>query len=224
MSKKPRRSRRKERKTNWLLIGGLAAVGILFLIGLSYLALREPTPLALADYCTQNPERCVTQGAADAPLTMVEVSDFACHNCRDFYEQTAPLLEEEYVATDRLQWVALPYALRAETMPAANAALCANEQDAYFPFAAALFDQFDEPTTLTREGFLATADSLSLDMSEFTACVDEERHVGVVQSNMTAARLAGVSGTPTFFINGRELRGAHPFATFQQTIESLVNS
>jgi protein-disulfide isomerase len=87
-----------------------------------------------------------------------------------------------------------------------------------------LFDQFDEPTTLTREGLLATAASLSLDMSEFTACVDEERHAGVVQSNMTAARLAGVSGTPTFFINGRELRGAQPFGTFQQTIESLLNS
>jgi protein-disulfide isomerase len=92
----------------------------------------------------------------------------------------------------------------AETIPAANAALCANEQDAYFPFAAMLFDQFDEPTTLTREGLLATAASLSLDMSEFTACIDEERHA--------------------FFINGRELRSAQPFGTFQQTIESLLNS
>jgi protein-disulfide isomerase len=221
---KTRRTRQKQKKMNWLVVGSVALVGTVALFGLLYLALREPEALSLADYCTQNPERCVTQGEAAAPVTLVEVSDFACHNCRDFYEQTAPLIEEQYVETEQVRWVALPYALRAETVPAANAAMCAADQEAYFPFAEALFAQFEEPDILTREGFLTTAASLSLDMGEFTTCVDEEKHVDVVQQNMTAARLAGVGGTPTFFINGGELRGAQPFDAFQQRIEAWLSS
>jgi protein-disulfide isomerase len=207
-----------------MLIGGIAIIGLIALIGLMYLGLREPEAFSLANYCAQNPERCVTQGDAAAPVTLVEVSDFACHNCRDFYEQTAPLIEEQYVESGDVEWVALPYALRAETIPAANAAMCAAEQEAYFPFAKALFAQFDQPDTLTREGFLATAASLSLDMPGFTTCVDEQQFASVVQQNITAARRAGVTGTPTFFINDSELLGAQPFDAFRQRIESWLSS
>lgn len=219
-----KRTRRNEKRTNWLLIGGIALVGVVLLFGLLYLALREPEAFSLANYCTQNPERCVVQGEAAAPVTLVEVSDFGCINCRNFNQQTAPIIEEEYVETEQVRWVTMPYALRAETIPAANAAFCAAAQEAYFPFASALFAQFDQPNYLTREGILTTAASLSLDMPTFTSCVDEGQYENIVQQNMNAARLAGVSGTPTFFINDSEVRGAQPFDVFQQRIEAWLSS
>lgn len=193
---------------------------------LGLLALTEPAAESgsLADYCGQNADFCASMGAADAPVTLVEISDFGCSHCRNFHLQTAPLLAQTYVDTGQVRWIALPYALRTETLPAANAALCAGEQDAYFSFSEALFEQFGEPDNLTASGFMGAAEEVGLDTAAFGQCVDEGRYSSVVQDNVAAAGRAGVAATPTFFINGQKLEGAYPFSVFQQRIEALINS
>jgi protein-disulfide isomerase len=227
MAKKINRRRpapRQKQRTNWLIIGVVIVGGVMLMSGLLALAMREPTVIQLTDYCRNNPDRCVTQGAPGAPVTIVEVADFGCHNCRDFQQATAPLLEQQYIASGQVYWIVLPYALGPQTIPAANAAMCAGEQGAYFEFAKLMFDRFDEPDTLLPPGFVKVAEALSLDMAAFNQCLDEDRYVADIQANMAAARSAGVSGTPTFFINGQELRGAQPFTAFQQRLNVLLNS
>ena len=147
MSKKRRKAKKqtKRRKTNWLLIGMIIGGGVIGLFVLLFLALQEPERLTLEDHCIQNPGSCVVQGEANAPVTIVEVLDFGCSHCRDFYMETAPLIEAEYIESGQVRWLAYPFSLGAATLPAANASLCAHEQGAYFEFVEAMFAQFDQP-------------------------------------------------------------------------------
>jgi protein-disulfide isomerase len=112
--------------------------------------------------------------------------------------------------------------LRTETVAAANAALCAEEQRGYFAFGQTLFTQPDQLGSLTETGFLQAATAVGLDTAVFQQCLDEGRYTPIVLDNMAAARQAGVSATPTFFINGRKLEGAYPFSAFQQQITALL--
>lgn len=221
--KKSVKSTSDKRSTNWLLIGGLTLGSVVVLFALLYLALQEPETQTLAQYCESNSENCVTLGAQDAPVTLVEVSDFGCPHCRDFHLDTAPGIKDIYVDNNQVKWVFLPYALRAETVPAANAAMCAAEEDKYFEFSEALFNQSTEQA-LTRDGFLIAAEEIGLDVDAFTACLIDGRYNRAIGENQNAARSARVSGTPTFFVNDQIMRGAQPFSEFQRVFESYLNS
>jgi protein-disulfide isomerase len=218
-----RRSRPAPRETNWLLIGGIVLVGVVLLFALLLFSLRETEPDDLAAYCNANPQNCFFKGPADAPVTFVEISDYNCPACRTFHQQTADRLIAEYVDTGQMRWVVLPYALRAETVPAAASVFCAAEQDRWFEYHEALFDLQGTAQGQTRPGFLQVADRLGLDTGAFGRCLDDGAYSRMVQQNIRAANGAGVRATPSFFVNGFKVEGAHPFATFQQRIESLLN-
>lgn len=212
-----------KRETNWVLIGGIIAVGVIVLFVLLFLSLQEPEPVTLASYCNDNPDRCVTHGNKDASVTIVEVADFGCSHCRDFNEETMPLLKEQYVDTDEIYWVVLPYALSDATLPMSNAAMCANEQGAFFEYGDALFAQQSDPSLGTSTGLEQVAESLGLDVDAFSQCLSNGRYNATISDNITAARSVGVSATPTFFLNDRKLEGALPFSVFQQRIDALMN-
>lgn len=225
MTKKTKRRKKlKQKQTNWGLIFGVVSISIIGLLVLFALSTGGSDTGSLLDYCQANPSNCATDGNRNAAVTIIEVSDFGCSHCRDFHQQTLPFLEEMYISAGLVRWVSFPYALRPETIPAANASLCAEEQGAYFEFSEALFSQADQLRSLTAEGFLEAATAVNLEMSQFQVCVNEARNEDKIEANMAAARRAGVSATPTFFINGRKLEGAHPFATFQRQIEQLLGS
>ena len=225
MIKKTKRKKKQQaRQTNWQLIAGIVVVGVLALFGLLALSLQEPDNLTLNDYCQRNPTNCIVKGAANAPVTIIEVSDFGCPHCRDFHQQTWPSLATQYIDTGQVRWLSLPYALRTETMAAANAAMCAEEQDGYFTLGQALFAQPDQLASLTKMGFLRAATAVGLDTAVFQQCLDEGHYTLTVLDNMAAAQQAGVSATPTFFINGRKLEGAYPFSVFQQQIVAQLGS
>lgn len=212
------------RQTNWVLIGGIVAGGILILAALLLMATQEPDVQSITNYCDQNPNACFTLGEADAPVTMVEVADFACSFCRSFAVETLPALEAQYVASGEMRLVMLPYALGDATIPSANASVCAGQQGEYFAFAAAMYAGYDDPATRTRDGFMAIAETLGLDTEEFGQCVAEARYVDLIRDNIDVASRNGVSSTPTFFINDSLVKGALPLTTFQQRIEALLGS
>lgn len=225
MAKKGKRKKKvKSSQTNWGLIVGIVTLGVIGLVALFALSMQGSAPVSLLDYCLENPLNCATQGDSEAAVTVIEVSDFGCGHCRNFHLETQPLLKAEYIETGRVRWVSLPYALRSETTPAANASLCAAEQGAYFEFSEAMFSQSDQLASLTNAGFLEAAAAVDLNMDSLQACVAENRYVADIEANIEAARRAGVSATPTFFINGRKLEGAHPFTTFQRQIDQLLGS
>jgi protein-disulfide isomerase len=154
----------------------------------------------------------------------VDISDYGCSHCRNYHTETEPLLEQRYLENGDVYYIALPYALSATTAPAANAGLCAAEQDRYFEFSAAMFANYNEPDNLQRSGFLRAGAEAGLDAEAFTGCMDQARYNNILQANLSAAQEAGVSSTPNFFINGEHIEGAVPFAIFQQKIDALLGS
>ena len=233
MAKKRRATRtakQAQKGTNWLLLGGSIAAVIVVggLFYLLFLSLQDQdTPQitqALSEYCRENPDNCVTKGSDEAPVNIVEVSDYGCGHCRNFNLDTAPLLENLYVRQGQVQWVSLPYALGAATTPAAEAAMCANEQDAYFEFHEKLFEKQSELQDLTSDGFRPVAQEVGLDMDAFNSCVGGDRYADVIQANISAATRAGVRETPNFYINDTQYRGNIPLTTFQQAINSILSA
>lgn len=155
------------------------------------------------------------QGDEDAPLVIVEFSAYACPYCgRHFQETLQPLLDNygEYI---RYVYRDFPVINEAVSFPAAIAAQCANEQDQFWQFHDVLFRNQDK---LGREFYLETASSISLDVAAFTACIDENRYQQEVLDDYYAADDLGISGTPTFWINGEIVSGALPYARFEQII------
>jgi protein-disulfide isomerase len=100
---------------------------------------------------------------------------------------------------------------------AALAANCAIDQDAYWDFHDAIFTgEFG----ISPDAFTSIAEDLGLDTDELGQCIESEKYAEEVQNDLLAGRSIGVSGTPTFFINGIPLVGAQPFANFAQVIDS----
>lgn len=219
MAKRVKQKPREQgRSTNWWLIGGIIVIGVVVVFALLFLALREPEPPTLAQYCLDNPENCISKGAADAPVRIVEVSDYGCSHCRNFNLETAGLLEDLYVSTGEVQWIILPFALNTRTLPAATAAMCANEQEKFDEFHHEMFEIQGSPLALTPEGFSQAAAKLGLDQAAFDSCLADARYESLIQENIREASLAGVNATPTFFVNDRKLSGNYPLTAFQDEI------
>lgn len=221
VKKKPQE---KARQTNWWLIGAIIFGGIVVIFALLYLALREPEQSTLAQYCLDNPDNCVFEGPADAPVTIVEVSDYGCSHCRDFNLETAGLLEDLYVAPGDVQWITLPFALNASTFPAAAAAMCANDQGQFDQYHHRMFELQGNPAIYAPEGLSQVAADLGLDQSTFDSCVANAVYNSVVERNIREASLAGVNATPTFFINDRKLSGNYPLTAFQSEISNALGA
>ena len=156
-------------------------------------------------------------GSADAPVTMVEFTDYQCPYCGRYSRETKDALLEEY--GDRLRYVVLNFPLRnihPEAQKAAEAAECARDQDAFFEYAAVLYrnQQALEPERL--EGY---ARELELDATRFEECLRSDAKADRVAADVQEGRRHGVRSTPTFFINGRRLLGAQPLETFRAAID-----
>lgn len=155
-------------------------------------------------------------GPADAPITIVEFSDFQCPFCRRFHEETYQALLDAYPGQIRFVYRNLPLtSIHPDAMPSAVASLCANDQNAYWDYHGKLFSS----ETLTRDTFVQYAADLSLNVDEFTACLDSGKHDDFIQQDMNFALDLGVQSTPTFFINGLAIVGAQPISAFQQIID-----
>ena len=153
-------------------------------------------------------------GPKDAPITIVEFSDFRCPYCVVFYQETFSALMARYPDQIHFVYRDLPVFGGFE---AALASECANEQGAYWEFHDLLFS--DEYANLNRDAFAAYAEKLDLDVEDLLACVDEERYGEEVEADARYASGLGITGTPTFFINGIPMVGAQPLEAFIQIIE-----
>ena len=154
-------------------------------------------------------------GPADAPVTIVEFSDFECPYCSRMTD-TLKQVKENYGETIRLVFRQYPLAMHANAQKAAEASLCADEQGKFWPMHDLLFA---EQKTLTVPDLKEKAKRLELDSAAFDACLDEGRFAAQVNQDMQAGAKAGVSGTPALFINGRFLSGAQPLESVSAVID-----
>lgn len=154
-------------------------------------------------------------GDRDAPIVIVEFSDFFCAYCKRHFDQTFRPLLEHY--GQYIRYVYRDFArLTPESAPAAAAAQCAFAQGKFWEFHAAFFDHQDE---LGYDFYLKTAEEYELDIERYTACLDQGRYIDEVDIDGFDGQIAGVRGTPGFFINGQILSGAQPYSIFERMIQ-----
>jgi protein-disulfide isomerase len=155
------------------------------------------------------------RGPADAPIQIVEFSDFQCPFC----QRVGPALKQVFdTYGDRVHLVYREYPLpnHPNAKQASEAGLCANEQGKFWPFHDRLFANQQR---LGSSELKQHAADLGLDTARFNACVDSHKYTEQVEADMTAGNEAGVNGTPAFFINGRLISGAQPFEEFKRIID-----
>lgn len=167
-----------------------------------------------------------SQGAADAPVVVYEFSDFGCPFCSLFAKGSYPVLYEEFIATGKVRWTYVPFAMG--MFPngdgAARAAECAGEQEAFWGMHDRLYDNPNEwkgsrnPAAL----FSEYAQQLALDTEQFATCYREGRQDARTAVNNRAADALRVRATPSFFINGRLVEGALPLEQFQMVLRMMA--
>ena len=155
-------------------------------------------------------------GPTDAPITIVEFSDFQCPYCRRFHQDTYQALLNAYPGKIRFVYRNLPLiSIHPEAFPAAVASRCANEQDAFWPYYEKIFSGQDMGQTV----YIQYATDLGLDTKAFQDCLASDRNNAFIQADSDFAVGMGVQSTPTFFINGLAVIGAQPLEVFKQVID-----
>ncbi len=170
-----------------------------------------PSAIRKIDVPADSPAR----GAKYAKVTIVEWSDFQCPFCG----RVAPTLkqiEDTYGKDVKIVFRQQPLPFHNNAKPAAEASLAAHEQGKFWPYHDKLFAN---QQALDRASLEKYASELGLDMGKFKAALDSNKFTKAVEADSAAGMAAGANGTPTFFINGRELVGAQPFEAFKSAID-----
>jgi protein-disulfide isomerase len=165
------------------------------------------------------------KGDADAPVTIIEYSDFQCPYCQRFYQQTLGSIVENYVDSGDVKIVYrhFPLSFHQNAQIAAEASECAGDQDMFWELHDILFDRGSgDGTGLARIDLEAYASELGLDMTAFNACLDDGTYTQKVKDDMATGAAQGVRGTPGFLINGVLVSGAQPYSVFEAAIESAL--
>jgi protein-disulfide isomerase len=162
-------------------------------------------------------------GSPDAPVTMIEYSEYLCPFCRRFALETMPQIEKEYIDTGKVKLVFRDFPVHGQPAVAmALVAECAADQGKFWEMHMFLWQRSEEWSQ--SEDLLATlqgyADELGLDTEEFTTCLTEGTPIDRIIEDYNIGVQDGISGTPAFFINGTPIKGALPFEEFQSVIEA----
>jgi protein-disulfide isomerase len=169
-------------------------------------------------------------GKDDAPVTMVEFTDYQCPFCRKFERDSFAELKKDYIDTGKVRFVSrdLPLEFHPNAAPAAEAVRCAGEQHKFWELHDAIMQ--DTATDLSANSILKYGDKVGLDATAFRACVAEKRFGAAIQKDTADAGTVGISGTPSFVIaktapdqlDGVRIIGAVPYAVFDSAIKDAL--
>ena len=175
-------------------------------------------------------------GNPDAPITIIEFSDFQCPFCARFHIQTLPTIMEEYIEKGDVKLVFRDFPLQSihpNAVPASVAAECANEQGKFKEMHDILFERQNEwsnlETVYAIELFNQYSEQINLEQEQFTSCLSTAKYVKEIQNDLNDGRTYGITGTPGFFIGNQEigfveLKGAQPFESFKKVIDSQLGN
>src|SRR5215207_5184582 len=154
-------------------------------------------------------------GPADAPITIVEFSDYQCPFCRRWHDEVYEPLLAAYPGQIKMVYRHLPLtSIHPDAMSAAEAAMCAGEQDSYWQYHEKLFSS----ESLGNSVYLQYAQDLGLNTTMFEACLTDHKYQQAIEKDSSFAIDLGINSTPTFFINGLAVVGAQPLDVFKQVI------
>ncbi len=172
------------------------------------------------------------KGDKNAPITIIEFSDYECPFCKRSNDQVISKIDEEYIKTGKVRLVFrdFPLGFHKKAIPAAVAANCAGEQGKYWEVHDFLFQ---DKGNLSKEAVLNASDSLGLDKAKLQACMDDKSKEEEITKDMQEGQKYGVRGTPSYFIGkttdngeieGTFIRGAQPYNVFQEEIDKQLKA
>jgi protein-disulfide isomerase len=174
---------------------------------------------------TKVPDTGYSLGQGDAPVTLVEFSDYQCPFCAQFQNETFEKLRQDYVQAGKMRFVIrdLPLPSHGDALKAAEAARCGGDQGKFWEVRNALVAHFKD---LKQDSLLVYAQQLGLDMARFKQCLDSNKFLPEIQQDEADAKAAGITMTPSFVlgkadrgvVDGVRLVGAMPYGSFAQQI------
>jgi len=160
-------------------------------------------------------------GQRDAPVTIVEFSDYQCPFCVRA-ESTVKQILDTHGSKVRFVYRDYPLSFHQYAQKAAEASECADEQGKFWEYHDLLFEKQNEWSGIGISKFKEYAKQLGLDTQRFNRCLDEDEMAQEVKNDFQEGQSYGVSGTPAFFVNGQLISGAQPLEVFEQKIEELL--
>ena len=188
----------------------------------------EPTDVQLGDVAYRGPY--------DAPVTLIEFTDYQCPYCKRHATTVMPPLFKSYGDTGKVRFILREFpivTLHPRAIAASEAALCAGDQDQYWGMHDALFN---DQKANSDENFQQQAAALGLDVSVFAECMNSDKHTEQIKADVAEGRKLGVSGTPSFVVGLTDpedpskvhltkfIRGAQPLPTFSAAIDELIKT
>ena len=170
-------------------------------------------------------------GDPNAAATIDVFEDFQCPACQRFTANIEPLVIQNLVATGKARYVFHNYPFldgngagsSGESDQAANAAMCANEQDKFWDMHGTLYANWngENQGAFSSRRLQAMAESLGLDMNAFNSCFSANKHETEIQADFDLGGEMGVSGTPTVFVNGQRVGQANSVASYQEIADAV---
>jgi protein-disulfide isomerase len=167
-------------------------------------------------------------GNPNAPVKIVAYEDFQCPSCRLYTEQVEPLLIQNEIKNGEVYYQYRNFPIidqsstTKESHQAANAALCAADQGKFWEYHNMLFNnqEGENVGSFTDKRLQAFAQTLGLNMSDFNACFAADKHLAQINSDIQAGQQAGVTGTPSVFVNGKEVSPGY-IPTYDQMKQAI---
>jgi protein-disulfide isomerase len=163
-------------------------------------------------------------GPEDAPVVIVEFSDFLCPFCGRHFQETLGPLMNNYDGLIRYVYRDFPSVGGQNAVEAGMAAHCADDQGAFWEYHGLLFANQDslraDSLNALRDVLISHAESLELEITTFAECLDSDKYLADIMQDASEGQQYGVRGTPGFFINGTFVSGAQPYEIFANIVEA----
>ncbi len=221
-----RRGGRRPGQNSALIFVWVIGAALIVLAGVLFL---HPSSI-LGSAASSGPARTsvgMTWGKAGAPVTIVEYSNFGCPHCRDFAQTTGRQMRQDYESGGKVVFEFKPFELADQSAnDAANAALCAADQQRFWDYHDLLFQmQATSATAFSKGALKEYAQQLHLDATTFDSCVDNNTHMAEVDAASKEGLGRGVNGTPTFFINkGDAIVGDVPYDELKAGVDAAIKA
>lgn len=185
--------------------------------------------VATAGVSAQDPLDSRSKGSRNAPVTVYEMSDFQCPYCRQFFLETFPSIERDFIDTGKVRWIFVNYPipqLHRHAVAAAEFATCAARQGKFWPVHDHLFRTQPEWRDLHDASgvFMRMIATLDLDRTRMIACLDSGIARTEVRQDAEGSARTGATGTPAFYIEGGMMSGAHPYPVYRRILDSIVTA
>jgi protein-disulfide isomerase len=207
-----------------IIAGALIAVAV---------TISQPVNFTNIPAAATTDERSFELGLADAKVIVEEYGDYQCPYCKLWHQESQPQLINDYIKTNKsvkLVFKQFPFldasSAARESHATAEAAYCAADQKRFWDYHNALYDnqpQSENSGFWTHDRLKALAKALKLDTAAFNSCLDSNKYRSQVNNDAAAAQNRGVTGTPTFYINGTQIQGID-YPSLKSAIESALSS